>query len=508
MMITNQLLKYFLFRTVVLAAVWLFLSACDRDWSNPTDSNTEAEANAWSPVKLTATALNDQQVQLRWEGSETRIDGYRVYRSAGNEKFQIIADKVKTKAYLDTALLVTQSYTYKISALAGTNESSPTDTVQIQTIFPAPTNLSAQALDDQRIKLTWTDNCSFETGYQIERNSGNGFQQIAHLGSNATLYTDSGLNYGTSYQYRVRAYTSQNVSEYATLNSATTIIPAPTNLTAEVINYHSLKLTWVDNCNFESGYRLERNGGAGFQQIAELGANITQYLDSGLNFGTTYQYRVRAYTAYNTSAYSNEAEWLCSVTDIDGNVYAIVKIGNQIWMAENLKVTKYLDGTAIPNVTDNTSWAGLSTGAYCYYNNESSNGDSYGALYNWYAVNDARGLAPEGWHVPTDAEWSELENYLGGESVAGKKLKMNSSLWNTNTGTDDAGFGALPGGYRALYSGDFRSMGTNAYFWSSSSSIVQGVWYRLLYGDTDDFYRSIYNFQRNGYSVRCVMDVE
>ncbi|MBT5269507.1 MAG: hypothetical protein HOL70_08685, partial [Candidatus Marinimicrobia bacterium] len=103
-----------------------------------------------------------------------------------------------------------------------------------------------------------------------------------------------------------------------------------------------------------------------------------------------------------------------TVTDIDGNVYETVKIGDQIWMAENLKVTHYRDGSAITQVTDNTAWSNLSTEAYCIYDNNASNEvDTYGALYNWYAVSDGRNIAPEGWHVPTDAEWKELEMYLG-----------------------------------------------------------------------------------------------
>src|SRR5674476_633708 len=117
-----------------------------------------------------------------------------------------------------------------------------------------------------------------------------------------------------------------------------------------------------------------------------------------------------------------------TVTDIEGNVYHTVKIGTQTWMVENLKTTKYKDGTAIPLVTDNKVWINLPTPAYCWYDNDATTyKNTYGALYNWYAVNTGK-LAPTGWHIPTDAEWTTLQNYVGGELVAGDKMKA-TTLW-------------------------------------------------------------------------------
>ena len=155
------------------------------------------------------------------------------------------------------------------------------------------------------------------------------------------------------------------------------------------------------------------------------------------------------------------------VTDYDGNHYSSVLIGSQIWMAENLKTIKYNDGTAIPLVTDATEWSNLTTHGYCWYNNdEATYGDTYGALYNWYTV-ETGNLCPTGWHVPTDAEWTELIDYLGGESVAGGKLKETGTThWNSpNPGaTNETGFTTLPGGYRADFNGSSGDIGNGGYW--------------------------------------------
>ena len=160
-----------------------------------------------------------------------------------------------------------------------------------------------------------------------------------------------------------------------------------------------------------------------------------------------------------------------SITDADGNVYTSVTIGTQEWMTENLRTTKYSDGNAIPNITDNTAWSNLSTGAWCNYDNSSSNGITYGKLYNWYAVNTSK-LCPTGWHVPTDAEWTVLTGYLtnnGHSGAEGTALKATSG-WSSVNGTDDYGYYGwlgLPGGYRHNY-GSFDYIGSIGYWWSSS----------------------------------------
>ena len=196
-----------------------------------------------------------------------------------------------------------------------------------------------------------------------------------------------------------------------------------------------------------------------------------------------------------------------TMTDIDGNVYQTVKIGDQWWMAENLKVTHYRNGAAIPLVTSDDDWYNLLTGARCAYDNDQSEVATYGYLYNWYAVNDSRNIAPTGWHVPTDAEWSTLVTYLGGDNVAGEKMKeIGTTNWHSpNTGaTNESGFAALPGGYRNDI-GNFYALGATAPFWSSTETDSSDAWSRRLTYDDALVYRYVDN-KRNGFSVRLVRD--
>src|SRR5574344_1448460 len=195
-----------------------------------------------------------------------------------------------------------------------------------------------------------------------------------------------------------------------------------------------------------------------------------------------------------------------SITDIDGNTYKTVTIGTQTWMAENLKVTKYNDGIAIPNVTDNTAWSELTTGALCDYDNPPSNSETYGKLYNWHAVNTGK-LCPTGWHVPSDAEWTELTDYLGGTSVVDGKLKETGTThWaSLNTGaTNETGFTALPGGGRD-YRGTFGGIGYTGHWWSATEYGATNAWDRYISDYNSIVYR--YRYAKEvGFSVRCVRD--
>lgn len=244
---------------------------------------------------------------------------------------------------------------------------------------------------------------------------------------------------------------------------------------------------------------------------------VTQFASSlsGLTAGTTYHVRAYATNSGGTAYGEDETFTTLSsstVSDAEGNSYNITGIGTQIWMAENLKTTKYNDGTSIPLVTDDAAWETISTPGYCWYNNDAANA-IYGALYNWYTVNSAsngvKNMCPTGWHVPSDAEWTTLTTYLGGDSVVGGKLKeAGTTHWETpNTdANNETGFTALPGGIRNYYSiPSFSSLGVLGSWWSSTQSIPTDAFYWFV---TYDFSR-VYSDdrgKREGHSVRCLRD--
>jgi uncharacterized protein (TIGR02145 family)/uncharacterized repeat protein (TIGR02543 family) len=293
-----------------------------------------------------------------------------------------------------------------------------------------------------------------ELTYQWQKNESN----IA--GANFSSYTSPVLsmsNNGEDYRCEVR-------------NSAGSITSTPATLTVSLPTY-----TVVYDGNGNTG------GSTPVSQIKTKGVPLTlsgntaNLVKTGCTFvgwntaaeGNGTDYTIGAsYTADDSIKLF--AKWKSSIiiTDADGNVYTTVVIGKQVWTVENLRTTKFNDGTPIPLVVDNLDWGTLSTPAYSWYSNQITNKATYGALYNWYAVNTGK-LAPVGWHVPTDSEWQTISASLGGNSIAGDKLKEAGTLhWQSlNTGaTNSSGFSALPGGYRDRF--DFFNLSSNGYWWS------------------------------------------
>jgi uncharacterized protein (TIGR02145 family) len=194
------------------------------------------------------------------------------------------------------------------------------------------------------------------------------------------------------------------------------------------------------------------------------------------------------------------------ITDTrDGKVYKTIVIGTQTWMAQNLDVSTFRNGDTIPYVENWSEWKKLKTSAWCYYENKSSNGPIFGKLYNWYAINDSRGLAPEGWHIPTDSEWTELSNFLGGEKIAGDKIKSTSGWAFAGNGSNTCGFTGLPSGGRT-YEGDWSDPQYYGIWWSSTIDSGTGnPWMRELSFSEGKFYKAS-NDERCGKSVRCIKD--
>ncbi|MGB8490677.1 MAG: fibrobacter succinogenes major paralogous domain-containing protein [Bacteroidales bacterium] len=199
-----------------------------------------------------------------------------------------------------------------------------------------------------------------------------------------------------------------------------------------------------------------------------------------------------------------------AVRDADGNAYTSVNIGTQTWLKENLKTSRYNDGLPIQLLTDINKWSDSSNIGYCWYNGDDNNGNPYGALYNWYAVKTGK-LCPAGWHVPSDAEWTTLTEYLGGENVAGSKLKEAGPMhWSSLSArsNNESGFTALPGGYRNSI-GSFDGIRNNGNWWTSTEDTPSGdenlVFMRWIYVAYANVYRDL-SGKKNGYSVRCIKD--
>jgi len=289
------------------------------------------------------------------------------------------------------------------------------------------------------------------------------------------------------------------------------LVFADTPIDVEItVDGDDIDLSWDDPAESEMFYiyrSTEPN--SGFVKIDS--SLTTEYTDIGSGTGTKYFYFVTA------------EEIPSIVTDIDGNDYQTIQIGNQLWMAENLKVTRYKNGDPIPHITtDNTLWTTTTEGAYCMYGNVLINENTYGKLYNWKAVVDPRGLAPEGWHVPTDQEFIELEVAMGMSAMVagnyqsfrgapiGSVMAGRADLW-VDGGLDNhpefgtSGFNLLPGGCRHCYNGGYQLMAEYGYLWSSSSyDSNDAMDRRLTYNGTG--VGRFYVNKRMGYSVRCVMD--
>jgi uncharacterized protein (TIGR02145 family) len=332
---------------------------------------------------------------------------------------------------------------------------------------------------------------------------------VSGLTANTTYYVRAyAINsQGTAYGNQVSFTTNQTVSiATVTTSSASNITTSGASLGGNVTSDGNATVT-------ERGvvYATTQNPTTANMKVAiGTGTGTFSTTVSGLTANTTYYVRAYAINSQGT-AYGSEVSFKTesvsgnTVTDIDGNVYQTVTIGTQVWIAENLKTTKYNDGTSIPNITDNTEWIKLTTGAYCWYNNEVENKAIYGALYNWYAVNTEK-LCPIGWHVPTDEEWTTLVNYLGGTEVAGGEMKSITGWRSPNTGaTNSSGFSGLPSGSR-ISNGIFGNIGNGFNCWSSTVSSSRTAWsIYLLYSMTRSYEYNGY-YKEFGFSVRCLKD--
>jgi uncharacterized protein (TIGR02145 family) len=331
-------------------------------------------------------------------------------------------------------------------------------------------------------------------------------------GSGSFTATISSLNVATT--YFVRAYATNSIgTSYGFQLSFATLGVIPTVSTEMVSNISSTGVIMAGNVSASGSapvtsrgvcYSTSQNPALSGSCVAS-GTGTGSFTASltGLTSGTTYY--ARAYATNNSgTAFGNQVNFTTlgtpPVTDIDGNVYQTVQIGTQVWMASNLRTTRYQDGSTIPVVSADSTWEVLTSGAWVNYENNTGNAIIYGNLYNWYVVNDSRNVCPVGWHVPYDGEWTVLSNYLG--SDAGSKMKQISGWEDNGNGSNSSGFSALPGGFR-LRQGSFGAVGTYGYFWSSTEIDSNMALIRFLFSGNTILTRAI-NLKTNGLSVRCI----
>ena len=322
--------------------------------------------------------------------------------------------------------------------------------------------------------------------------------------------------------YYIRAYATNSIGiAYGNQVTTTTLtsLPILTTTAISVVTYNSA--TSGGNISSDGGIAVTARGACwSTSQNPTIADNKTSngtgtgsYTSSITGLKPNTNYFVRAYatnslgTAYGTNiSFTSATIPLGTVIDVDGNLYATVTIGTQVWMKENLKVTRLNDETSIELVTDNSKWNALSTPGYCWYNNdESTNKNTYGALYNWEAVNTGK-LCPAGWHMPSHDEYILLADYLGGSNIAGVQLREAGTLhWaSPNTGaTNGSGFSGLPGGGRSSTDVSFTDIGSAGYWWSSTEYSATQSW-GLGLGFDYIYACNCWSYKKGGGSIRCV----
>jgi uncharacterized protein (TIGR02145 family) len=521
---TPQACKY---KLLIILMASFILSCEQREWDNPFDPDCPKEL--FTPGSITAI-LQKNQIIVNWTQSNKHISGFHLYQNINDGAWSKIASlTIEKTTFTVISIDGGKKYGIKIIAAAGDNTSNERITYFTPILGASLSTIGALAITPN--SATTGGNITTDGGASvIARGVCYGTAHNPDITGNKTangtgpgIFTSNLTGLIPNTTYYVRAYATNSVgTTYGNEISFTT----PTSLaelTTDVI-------TVFNNSAANMGGEISSDGGLTVSQRGicyntsqnptisnnkvVIGNGTGKFSTTVINLTTNTTYYVRAYAINSKgTAYGNQVSFKTdnSLFDVDGNIYKTVIIGNQVWMAENLKTTKYSNGTAIPYVTDGTIWKGLTTGAYCYFQNSTANGAVYGGLYNFYAVIDNRNLCPSGWHVPTDSEWSELREYLGGVNVAGNKLKETGTAhWKSPnaSATNSSGFTALPGSWRGLGGAFYYNVGDCAIWWTSSddNNPTHPLLYSLWSGP--EFHRSHDPYFPNdaGCSIRCLKD--
>ena len=438
-----------------------------------------------------------------------------------------------------------QSYTFTlvaVNSIGASVVSSVSNSIipisSTPTVLPPTAPLNVEGISGTNlITLTWTapttDGGSPVTGYKIVYGQSSSVNRDTITVGNVLSYEINGLTGGMEYSIRLAAVNSAGIGAYSgeilrtpSSSTPTVTVPDPPINFEAIGGPNKVTLTWnspLSNGGSNiTGYFIVYGFTNNLDRDTLAVGNVLNYEINNLQIGVSYTFKIAASNNIGMGEFSISSlavpicpttlSFVCptEVNDIDGNTYDIVTIGNQCWFKGNLKVTKYRDSTDIPEVTDNSTWAGLSTGARSSYNNDGSNLATYGYLYNWFAIS-SKPICPTGWHVPTDAEWTCLETYLvsnlGSSAGVGSALKKNTGPeWQSfNASDNSSGFTALPSGWRDN-DGIFRDLTSFSLFWTATEGNSNTAWSRDLVFFINDVNRTNGYLKSNGAAIRCVRD--
>ena len=499
-----------------------------------TNSDGTKDTVPLPPTNLTGNVISTTQINLSWTDNSTNETGFKIERRTGLGTYAIVGTvNSDILTFSETSLTPSATYTYRVYSYnaVGNSPTYSNEFTLTANILPTLNSTTVSAITNITASSggnVITDGGATVTARGIVWGTTTNptialtTKTIDGTGIGAFTSALSGLIASTTYY--VRAYaTNQLGTAYGNeVTFKTGVVPA-TLTTEPVTNITFTSALTGGNVTTSGGNPITESGVVWSATPNPTIALTTKLRNStvfnkftiaisGLTDSTTYY--VRAYATNSTGTYyGNEISFTTlslstAATDIDGNVYPTVTICSQTWTKTNLNVTKYRNGDVIPQVTDPTKWVSLTTGAWCYYANTSSNGTTYGKLYNWYAVIDPRGLAPVGYHIPTDTEWTTLTTCLGGEIAAGGKMKETGTThWTTpNTdATNSSGFTGLAGGIRQL-DGPFYGIGISGWWWSSSVGYSPS---RAKSRNLHYLNGIVYNdnpYKISGFSVRCLKD--
>jgi uncharacterized protein (TIGR02145 family) len=487
--------------TVVLLGLAILFTSCAREFLNPYDPATPPDA--WMPQDLSVDVLGPNSVRLSWQQDELHIDGFAVRREmmGQSQEFILPADNTRFTdlnvtdiAQTDTCVTVV----YSVMALAGANISA--QVLFDPLIFPLTTQANAgsdQTFGTSATSTTLSANApaSGETGqWSVVSGTGGSFSNVGS--PNATFTAQPCTDYVL--RWTIAGVCSVSSDDMlVSFQQQTTQANAGPDITAGAL---TVNLAANPPAEGEIGQWSVVSGTGGvFSNAAAYNSTF---------FGLSEQVYVLQWRLEGPCSVTlDEMSIRMPLVDSDGNAYTTVVIGSQEWMAENLRTTKYANGDPIPHLSDNSQWASATSGAWAHYNNDSQYESPYGKLYNWYTVNDPRNVCPAGWHVPADAEWTVLTDYLGGESVAGGKMKSTGTQYWISpnaAATNESGFSALAGGYRNGL-GSFSLLYYQCFWWSATEVDAHSVWYRFLNYNTGSVFR-FNNNKGNGFSLRCLRD--